>query len=74
MGKYLLYLIDDHFMCDKSFSKIFKRNTITISYLCTNKISKMIYNHNWKLIDEVKLKSKETHKLPLTVELKKNAS
>ena len=47
---------------DYPLSKIFKRNTIKISYSCTDNISQIIHNHNGKLIDWSNLRDKETCK------------
>ena len=64
IGKYFLNLIDNHFNRDYTLSKIFNRNTIKISYSYTNNISKIICDHNRKLIDRLKSRDKETHKFP----------
>ena len=48
IGKYFLNLIDKHFQKNNILSKIFNRNTLKISYSCTNNLSKIIINHNKK--------------------------
>ena len=52
IGRYFLKLIDKHFNNNNPLNKIFNRKTIKISYSCTNNISKIITNHNKKLINE----------------------
>ena len=72
IGKCFLNLMNKQFNRDNPLSKIFNRNTIKIRYSRTNNISKIIYNHNRKLIYWSNLKDKETHKSPCK-ELKKDA-
>ena len=52
VGKYFLRLIDKHFKQDNILHKIFNRETLKISYSCTNNISQIINSHNNKLINK----------------------
>ena len=61
IGRYFLNLTYKHFHRDNLLSKIFNRNALRIIYSRTNNISKIIYNHNRKLIDESYLENKRTH-------------
>ena len=54
IGKYFLNLIDKTFPKNNILSKIFNRNNLKISYSCTNNLSKIIINHNRKIISKVK--------------------
>ena len=51
-----LNLVDTNFKRNNHLKQIFNRNSIRINYPCTNNISKIIYNPNWKLIDKLNLK------------------
>ena len=53
LGKYFLGLISKHFKDDKPLKKIINKNNVKISYSCTNNISKIIDNHNKKLINKL---------------------
>ena len=46
IGHKFVSLIDKHFPKDHSLRKIFNRNTINISYSCTNNTKQIIDNHN----------------------------
>ena len=71
IGKYFKKSIDKHFEKDNPLSKVFNRSTVKISYSCIN-IFQIIYNHNKKLLDNLNLKNKETHKPPCNYRIKEN--
>ena len=50
---YFLNLLDRHFNRDNLLRKIFDRNTVKISYSCTNKMHDILNNHNRRLLDEL---------------------
>ena len=52
IGRYFLNLLDRHFNKDNPLSKIFNRNSIKISYSCTNNMYEILNNHNKRLLDE----------------------
>ena len=56
IGKAFLKLVKKHFPRNKSFHKIFNRNTIQISYSCMRNISSIIASHN---ISVLRPKAKE---------------
>ena len=56
IGKTFLKLVKKHFLRNKSFHKIFNRNTIKISYSCMRNISSIIASHN---ISVLRPKAKE---------------
>ena len=45
-----LQLLGKHFPPSNSFHKIFNRNTIKVSYCCTQNLGSIIKSHNKKLI------------------------
>ena len=51
--KYFLSLINKHFKADKPLRKIIDKNNVKISNSCTDNISKIIENHNKKLINKL---------------------
>ena len=53
IGKYFLGLKNKHFRDDHPLRKIINENKVNISYHCTNNISKIIDNHNKKLINKL---------------------
>ena len=53
MGKYFLNLLDMHFNRDSSSRKIVNRNTVKISYFCTNNMHNSLNDHNSRLLDEL---------------------
>ena len=53
IGKYFLGLINKPFKDDNLLRKIINKNNVEISYSCTNNISKIIDNHNKKLINKL---------------------
>ena len=59
IGRKFLGLIDKHFAKDNKLRKIFNRNTIKISYSCTNNTKQIIDNHNRRI-----LKSSEHNDTP----------
>ena len=59
IGRKFLGLIDKHFAKDNKLRKIFNRNTIKISYSCTNNTKQIIDNHNKRI-----LKSSEHNDTP----------
>ena len=63
INKYFLNLIDRHFHKNNPINKIFNRNTLKISYSCTNYISKINYNHKKKLADKSLRDNYTTNKL-----------
>ena len=53
IGKYFLNLLDRQFNRDNPLRKIFNRNTIKISYSCTNSMHSVLNNHNRRLLDKL---------------------
>ena len=51
IGKTFLELIDKHFPRSSKLHKIFNRNTIKVSYSCTENMSMIIKKHNKKIIN-----------------------
>ena len=51
IGKTFLKLIDKHFPRSSKLHKIFNRNTIKVSYSCTENMSMIIKKHNKKIIN-----------------------
>ena len=51
IGKTFLKLIDKHFPRSSQLHKIFNRNTIKVSYSCTENMSMIIKKHNKKIIN-----------------------
>ena len=51
IGKTFLKLIDKHFPRSSKLHKIFNRNTIKVSYCCTENMSMIIKKHNKKIIN-----------------------
>ena len=51
LGEIFINLIDKHFNSDNPLHKIFNRNTIKISYSCTNNMNKIINTHNKKILN-----------------------
>ena len=52
-GKKFLHLVDKHFPCSNKLHKIFNRNTIKVSYSCTDNMAKIIKIHNKKVTSKV---------------------
>ena len=50
VGKEFFKLLDTHFPKDSPLSKIFNRNTVKLSYSCTENISSIINSHNKKIL------------------------
>ena len=44
-----LHLVDKHFPRSTKLHKLFNRNTIKVSYSCTDNMAKIIKNHNKKV-------------------------
>ena len=63
IGRYFLNIVNKHFYKENPLSRIFNKNPVKISYPCTNNISKIIYNHNRKIIDKLFMDDK-AHILP----------
>ena len=53
IGRYFLDLISKHFKDDNLSRKITNKNTVIMSYSCTNSMSKMIGTHSNKLITKL---------------------
>ena len=51
IGKNFLNLLDRHFNRDNW--KMFNRNTVKMSYSCTNNMHSILNNHNKRLLDEL---------------------
>ena len=51
IGKTFLKLVDKHFPRSSNLHKIFNRNTIKVSYSCTENMSMIIKKHNKKIIN-----------------------
>ena len=49
IGRKFLNLLDKHFPPSNPFHKIFNRNTVKVSYSCTENISSIIRSHNKKV-------------------------
>lgn len=49
VAKTFLHLIDKHFPRTHKLHKIFNRNTVKVSYSCTENIEKIIKSHNTKI-------------------------
>ena len=58
IGKYFLHLLDKDFNTDNPLSKIFNRNTVKISYSCTNNMNNILNNHNRRLLNELIVKDR----------------
>ena len=58
IGKIFLHLINKHFPTSSKLHKIFNKNTLKLSYSCTENMSQIIKKHNKKI---AKPKSKETN-------------
>ena len=52
LAKRFLNLLDQHFPKSNKFHAVFNRNTVKVSYSCTQNISSMIKSHNKKVINE----------------------
>ena len=52
VAKRFLNLIDQHFPKSNKLHSIFNRNTVTVSYSCTQNMSSMIKSHNKKVINK----------------------
>ena len=52
VAKRFLNLIDQHFPISNKLHAIFNRNTVKVSYSCTQNMSSMIKSHNKKLINK----------------------
>ena len=52
IGKTLLNLIKKHFPKTNKLHRIFKKNTVKISYSCMSKISSIILGHNKNLLNQ----------------------
>ena len=53
VAKRFLNLLDHHFPKTNKLSKIFNRNTIKVSYCCTESMASVIKSHNKKLTIEI---------------------
>ena len=53
IGKYFRNLLDKHFNRDNPLRKNFIRNTVKISYSCTNNMHCILNSHNRRLLDEL---------------------
>ena len=51
IGKVFLELIDKHFPEHNKLSKLFNRNTVKVSYSCTQNIKSIINSHNQKILN-----------------------
>ena len=51
--KKFLHLVDKHFPRSNKLHKIFNRNTVKVSYSCTDNMAKIIKNHNKKATSKV---------------------
>ena len=52
VAKLFLKLLDKHFPKTNQLSKVFNRNTVKVSYCCTENISSIIKSHNKKVLSE----------------------
>ena len=52
VAKRFLNLIDQHFLESNKLHTIFNRNTLKVSYSCTQNMSSMIKSHNKKVINK----------------------
>jgi len=52
IGRKFLNLISTHFPRSHKFSKIFNKNTIKLSYSCTQNMSSLIASHNKKILKD----------------------
>ena len=52
VAKRFLNLLDQHFPKSNKLHEIFNRNTVKVSYSCTQNMSSMIKSHNKKVIDK----------------------
>ena len=52
LGEEFLLLIDKHFPITNPLHKIFNRNTIKLSYSCSENMETIIQNHNRKILSE----------------------
>ena len=60
IGYRFLTLVDKHFPKENKLRKIFKRNTIKISYSCMNNTKQIIDNHNKRILNSSKHRDKST--------------
>lgn len=51
IGKSFLGLIEKHFPQSHRYSKIFNKNTVKVSYSCTDNLDKIIKKHNNKILN-----------------------
>ena len=58
IGKRFFALLDKHFPKDNKLHKIFNRNTVKLSYSCTDNMAKIISNHN----KNIQRKDREQHR------------
>ena len=63
IGKYFLNLQDRHFSRDNPLRKIFYRNTVKMSYSCTNNMHSILNKHNRRLLDELNRNSEGPDKV-----------
>ena len=54
IGKTSLKLIKKHFPRDHKLHKIFNRNTLKLSYSCMSSMSRVIKQHNYKVLSTTK--------------------
>ena len=54
IGKTSLKLIKEHFPRDHKLHKIFNRNTLKLSYSCMSSMSRVIKQHNYKVLSTTK--------------------
>ena len=54
-----LNLLDKHFHKEHKLNKIFNRNSVKVSYVCTRNIEHIIKNHNIKITENYTEKSAE---------------
>ena len=52
MAKILLNLIEKHFPRSRKLHKIFNKNTVKVSYSCTQNMSQIIKGHNKKIVQK----------------------
>ena len=53
IGKYFLNPLDRHFNQNNPLGKFFNRNTVKISYSCTNNMHSILNNYNRRLLDKL---------------------
>ena len=60
VGHCFLKLVDKHFPRKHKLHKIFNRNTVKVSYSCTNNMKSIINNHNNKILNQIQDNVKRT--------------